>query len=296
MFAPGNALSNNTMCILNDAPKSSRLRFLSGSNTNSFSRYLQNTTTNTTANTTTPLVPPIPMFTFNVCPIQDLLCSNDVIIASSTYANLVSSFAATLRTTALFNSTLSSTVNLTTSSVITDISVPALNFSNNFSFDNIGMTNFNLTSYNPNQVMCWWLLSASSSAPNTTQMTACTPMTSNCGQIQITPNGNLINNTVTKTPLQAGTTYFFWAYCSNNIPQSTQFTNVTQIYNFSTLVASTNTTTNTTISNTTITNTTITNTTTPNTTTPNTTTNTNKSNGSFISYGIALIISLFLIL
>ena len=289
MFAPGNALSNNTMCILNDAPKSSRLRFLSGSNTNSFSRYLQNTTTNTTANTTanttTPVVPPTPMFTFNVCPIQDLLCSNDVIIASTTYATLVSNFAATLRTTALFNSTLSRTVNLANSSVISDTSVPALNFSNNFSFDNVTMINFNLTAYNPNQVMCWWLLSTSSSAPNTTQMTACTPINSNCGQNQITPTGNLINNTAT-SKLLPSTTYFFWAYCSNNIPQSTQFTNVTQITNFTTPVASTNTTTNTTTTNTTT-----------NTTTTNTTTNTNKTtNGSFISYGIALIISLFLIL
>ena len=225
------------------------------------------------------------MFTFNVCPIQDLLCSNDVIIASTTYATLVSNFAATLRTTALFNSTLSRTVNLANSSVISDTSVPALNFSNNFSFDNVTMINFNLTAYNPNQVMCWWLLSTSSSAPNTTQMTACTPINSNCGQIQITPTGNLINNTAT-SKLLPSTTYFFWAYCSNNIPQSTQFTNVTQITNFTTPVASTNTTTNTTTTNTTT-----------NTTTTNTTTNTNKTtNGSFISYGIALIISLFLIL
>jgi len=100
----------------------------------------------------------------------------------------------------------------------------------------------------------------------------------------------MIGNT-TSTPLAWSTDYYIWASCSNNIPYSTNFANVTLVYNFNT-GNNPSTPNNTTPNNTNINNT---NANSTNNTGTNPANTTNKTSGSYISYGIALLMSLLFI-
>jgi hypothetical protein len=112
----------------------------------------------------------------------------------------------------------------------------------------------------------------------------------------ITPSGTTIsaNNANTGT-LQYNTNYYLYAYCSNDIPESTNFVSPTLAYVFNLGLGPSNTTINTNTTNNTNSGTN-TGATVPcvNGTYPNGTNCTNASNAFFISYGIVLIFSLLL--
>jgi len=223
------------MCPLNQtATKAARLRFLSQSN--SYSRFLQNTTNTTNSTNSTPA--PV-TFVFNVCPIQDLVCGSDTVGSAKAYGDYVTDFANSLNNAAAFVSVLGKTgVPITgTPTVVRDQGIPVLNFTATkqiFNFDKTSASAWNLTFYNPSQVLCWWTLSSSSSAPLVSQMqTQCNATQNSCGVVAVTAAGSIIRNT-TSNPLTWNTDYYIWALCSNNIPYSTNFANVTLVYNFNT--------------------------------------------------------------
>jgi len=294
LFAPGVAFTNTslTRCPLNQtATRTARLRFLSQSN--SYSRFLQNTTntTNTTNSTPTPVT-----YVFNVCPIQDLVCGSDTVGSAKAYGDYVTDFANSLNNAAAFVSILGkSSVPITgTPTVVRDQGIPVLNFTATrqiFNFDKTSGSAWNLTFYNPSQVLCWWSLSTANSAPSAAQLqTQCNSTQNSCGIVAVTAAGSIIGNT-TSTPLAWSTDYYIWASCSNNIPYSTNFANVTLVYNFNT-GNNPSTPNNTNPNNTNTNNTTTNNTNNTGNTVPNTT---NKTSGSYISYGIALFMSLLFI-
>jgi hypothetical protein len=229
IMAPGVMFNNKTKCIFNStAAKTNRLRFLSGPK--SYSRFLQNGT-NTTNNT--PAVNRY--YTFNVCPIQDLVCASDT-VGTKTYAELVADFANTLKDAASFVSVLGKPGSPITGtpSTIKDDNKPVLNFTTTAplcKFDNTGGINWNATVYNLNQAICWWMVTSSNTvAPTMEQINACVPGTSNCGNVTVTPTGGILFNAV-NTSFSWNTDLYIWGYCANNIPNSAQFTNVTLIAN-----------------------------------------------------------------
>jgi len=293
MYAPGVAFTNatQTRCPLNGtASRSARLRFLSQSN--KYSRFLQNTSNSTNTTNSTNSTPAPVIFVFNVCPVQDLVCGSDTVGSAKAYADYVTDFAASLNNAAAFVSVLGRTgIPVTgTPSVVRDLGVPVLNFTATapvFRLNSNDNTGWNLTFYNPTQVRCWWSL-GSSTAPSAAQLqSGCNATVSSCGVTPVASTGAAISNTTT-TPLNWNTNYVVWAYCSNNIPNSANFANVTQVYSFTTgSNPSTPVNNNTTPNNTNTNNT--------NNTSGNTTNNTstNKTSGSYIKFGIALLFSLF---
>jgi len=293
MYSPGVNFTNSTLtrCVTNStASRSARLRFLSQSN--QYSRFLQNTS-NTTNTSTANSTPAPVIYVFNVCPVQDLVCGSDTVGSAKAYADYVTDFAASLNNAAAFVSLLGRTgIPVTgTPAVVRDIGVPVLNFTSTapvFRINSNDNTGWNLTFYNPTQVRCWWTL-GSSTAPSAAQLqSGCNATISSCGITPVASTGAVISNTTT-TPLNWNTNYVVWAYCSNNIPNSANFANVTQVYSFTTgsnpSTPSNNGTTPVTPSNNTNNNNTSGNTT--------NNTSTNKTSGSFIKFGIALLISLF---
>jgi len=291
MSAPGVAFTNTTQtrCPLNGtATRSARLRFLSHSN--KYSRFLQNTSnTNNSSNSTNSTPVPV-IFVFNVCPVQDLVCGSDTVASAKAYADYVTDFAASLNNAAAFVTVLGRTgIPLVgTPIVIRDLEVPILNFTSTapvFRLNSNDNTGWNLTFYNPTQVNCWWSL-GSSTAPSSAQLQfGCNAAVSSCGVTPVTSAGAVISNT-TNIPLNWNTNYIIWAYCSNNIPNSANFANVTQVYSFTTGSNPSSQVNN---------NTTPNNTNNNSNTTGNTTNSTgNKTtSGSFIKFGIALLLSFF---
>jgi hypothetical protein len=289
MYAPGFAFTNTsqTQCPLNTtASKTARLRLLSKSNMVS-SRILQNTnSTNTTSSQV--------VYVFNVCPVQDLVCGSDTVGSAKAYADYVSDFAASLNNAAAFVSILGRTgvPIIGTPIVVRDSGIPVLNFTATapvFTINSVDNTGWNLTFYNPSQIQCWWSL-GSSTAPSAYQLrNGCNPTVSSCGVARVYSTGAVLSNT-TSIPLNWSTNYVIWAYCSNNIPNSANFANVTQIFTFTTgnnpsSLVNNNTNTNNSNTNNTANN-----------TTSNTTNNTstNKTSGSFIKLGIALLFSILI--
>jgi hypothetical protein len=273
----------NTTCQVNaTAWKSSKLRFLGGSR-----RSLQNTSN--TSNTTN-VTPVVVTYTYNLCPVQDLVCGSDTIGAAGNYAAYIASFIGTLNTAAGWQ-TLTGKANIPitgTPSVLTDAAVPVLNFTAKASvwiWSNTNPAAFNLTLYNPTQVFCWWMQGSSNQALTATQIQTCNSTTVNCGNVTITPTGASITNTISAAPAWS-TDLNIWLQCVNNIPMSSQFANVTSGYAWNTGLqpGTTNVTNTTNLTN----NTNVTNNT--------NTTNQTKGAGSYISYGIALLISLVFIL
>jgi hypothetical protein len=256
---------------------------------------MQNTTntSNTTNSTPTPVT-----YVFNVCPIQDLVCGSDTVGPAKAYGDYVNDFANSLNNSAAFVSILGkSGVPITgTPTIIKDQAIPVLNFTAKspvFYFDLTYGSAWNLTFYNPSQVLCWWSLSTSNTAPTATQIQRqCNATQNSCGMIAVTAAGALIGNT-TSTPLAWNTDYYILASCSNNIPYSTNFANVTPVYYFNTgngpNTPSNNTTNNNNSNGSGNTNNTNTN------TGSNSSNTTNKTSGNFISYGFALLMSLLFI-
>ena len=226
LFTPGIYLTNSklTTCPTNTVSLS---RFLIA-NTNSSSRFLQNTTSLTKGNIT---------YFFNVCPIQDLLCDSDI-IGTKSMSDLVYDFTTSLNNTNSFLNILGkSNIPLIATTILTDFSSPLVNFTNKsplFNYDSSNLTFFNLTVFNPVQIWCLWSLTNNITAPSINQFINCNSTIENCGQSSITPSGTVISSLKTNYSLKWNTTYYFWAYCSNNIPFSNQYANVTLIYSFST--------------------------------------------------------------
>jgi hypothetical protein len=229
------------------------------------------------------------IYVFNVCPIQDVVCGSDTVGSAKTYNEYVSDFAASLNNATAFASVIgkSGIPIIGTPIVIRDLGIPVLNFTANapvFTINSVDNTGWNLTFYNPNQVRCWWSLS-SINAPSDFQIRyGCIAGLSSCGVTTVSSSGAVISNT-TSNPLNWNTNYVIWAYCSNNITNSANYANVTQIFSFTTSnnpSSLVNNNTNNTTNNTT------------NNSTSNTTNNTstNKSSGSYINLGIGLFMSI----
>jgi hypothetical protein len=236
------------------------------------------------------------VFIYNIYPIQDSVSSTDTLAAAKPYAQIVNDFVAALDTPEKFKALVSAVpvVFASPPGAVKDTETPVLSFSStpaNFTYDKTGMKNFTLTIYNPTQVLCWWLLQSGTDQPAASVIQGCNSTTNNCGVSPVTPAGNNITSNGLVS-LNLNTDYSFWSYCSNNVPQSTKFANVTKMYSFTTTSSGGSTTQ----PNTTQPNTTNPNTTTPNNTLPNTTTPvTNKTAGSFIAYGIAFLALLFIL-
>jgi len=283
----------NTTCPVNvTAWKSSKLRFLSSKrsvqNDNvAVRRVLQNTTNGTnTTNSTNNTTPAVVTYTYNLCPVQNPVCAYDTIGAAGTvYATQLSNFIGTLNTASGWQ-TLTGAKNLPITSTLTlsDLVVPTINFTATapiWQWSNLNPAYWNLTIYNPTQVFCWWMQGATNTSLTITQIQACNSSLVNCGNVSITSSGAMISNTQAVAPSWS-TDENIWFQCVNNIPQSSKFANITSGYWWNTgpQPGTANTTTNTTTN-----------------TTSNTTTNkTNNSAGSYIAYGIALLISFVFIL
>jgi hypothetical protein len=126
--------------------------------------------------------------------------------------------------------------------------------------------------------------------PTAAQIMACNSTLNFCGNVTFAFGGsNITYNAPATNPLIGGTSYTIWATCKKAVANTNKYTAVIAAYNF--------TTTGTTPSNTNTTNTT-TNTTNTTTNTTNTTTNTTNTtntttSSSFITIGLAMIVSLF---
>jgi len=264
--------------------KSSKLRFLSTR------RVLQTNTTNTSNTTNT--TPAVVTYTYNLCPVQDMVCGSDTIGAAGNYAAYISSFIGTLNTAAgwLANTGVKNVPITGTPTTLSDLTIPTLNFTAtppNFTWTSTSPGVFNVTVYNPVQILCWWMEGFSNQTLTSNQIQTCNNTLVNCGNLTVTPTGASIVNTITTAP-SWNTDVNIWVQCVNNIPMSTQFANVTSAFYWNT-GNQPGTTPNNTANNSTN----------PNGSTNgsgNNTTKTNTTSGSYIAYGIALLISLVLIL
>ena len=285
MTAPGVAFSNNTLCMATPAYNTTKLRFLSGSN--SYSRFLQNSTNTTN---TTPAAAPV-IFTYNVCPIQDLVCSADL-VSTKLVSDLLNSFILSLNSAANFLSVLGKTVPFNAvATVITDTTVPNVNITSTLPVYISATGQWSVTLSNSPSLFCYWALTASTGAQTNTSIQTCvsTPAAP-CGASQVTVAGTVITSNPVNTvnPFQYNTNYFLWVYCSNNIPNSAQFAPAAKVYTLPTGASPVSPASNNTASNSTANNTTpISNT---------TAAKNNSSYGSFLSYGIAIMISLLLLI
>ena len=284
MTAPGVAFTNNTLCMATPAYNTTKLRFLSGSN--SYSRFLQNTTNTTN---TTPAAPVI--FTYNVCPIQDLVCSADL-VGTKVVSDLLNSFIVSLNSAANFLSVLGKIVPFNAApTIITDAAVPNVNITFTLPVYISATGQWSVTLSNSPSLFCYWALTASTGTQTNTSIQTCvsTPAAP-CGTSQVTNTGSIITSNPVNTvnPFQFSTTYYLWVYCANNIPNSSKFASAVNVYNLTTFASPVSPANNGTGSNATANNTTpISNT---------TAAKNNTSYGSFLSYGIAIMISLLLLI
>ena len=286
--APGVAFSNNTMCMATPQYNTTKLRFLAGSN----SRFLQQNTTNAT-------VVPI-IITYNVCPIQDLVCSADL-VGTTTVSSLLANFIVTLNSAANFLSLLGKTVSFNAvATVITDAAVPVVNITSSLPVYISTTGQWSVTLSNSPSVFCYWALAASTvTQTNSSIMTCVSTPAAPCGVSQVTAAGNLITSNPVNTvnPFQFNTAYSLSVYCSNNIPNSQNFAPAVSVYTLNTGAnpsSNPGSSTNGTASNSSSGNGTTPSGTANNTNTTNKTNN--SGNGSFIKYGIAIMISLILLI
>jgi len=243
----GITFSANNYCNQNITPfKSSKLRFLS-SKKSTYSRFLQNASnsSNTTAANSTPQVS---VYSYNVCPIQDLVCGNDILSSSTSYSQYVSNFWGTINTLAGISAiapTLTKANFYTTQppAILVDSAPPVVNLNyTKYSFNTTTGIGFsiNIVSYSPTQIFCWWALSPSNTSLTINQIQYANASILNSGNATFTPYGTVINNT-NNISLVLNSDYNVWVVCTNNIIGSQQYTNVTSAtYFFSTVSGSNN--------------------------------------------------------
>jgi len=251
-MSPGLSLPTNITCPTTTA--SSRLRFLQTTNTT-------NTTVTPTTNTTTTNTTVSTLISYNLCPVAHPICATDVtttksfrMLASTTasqaYSAIVSQIMNSLKTPALFKTTLNlSNVPLNALNavaIVSDSVAPdATKFSPSVVSSNINGAASWLASY-ATKIQCFWMIADASvvtTTPVYTVLEGCTDP-SWCGTSMVGPGVTSLSTTSMK-PFTAGSTYNIFMECKNNIPGATMRSTVVSAGTFTipaAVVAPTNST------------------------------------------------------